>query len=64
MGQRPTWAPQDGEGSKWWVGAGGSPQHLAPWGPAERRGGAPGTFPAPSEVCYAAYLRSINYSNK
>lgn len=42
----------------------GSPQHLAPQGPTKWRGGALGILSAPSEVCYAAFLRSINYSNK
>lgn len=42
----------------------GSPQHLAPRGPAKWRGGALEILSAPSEVCYAAFLRSINYSNK
>lgn len=35
-----------------------------PMGPHPVEGRTLGTLPAPSEVCYAAFLRSINYSNK
>lgn len=64
MGQCPTWVPQGGKGKVMGGVQRGSPQHLAPQGPAKWRGGALGILPALTEVCYAAFLRSINYSNK
>lgn len=35
-----------------------------PMGPHQVEGRTLGILPDPSEVCYAAFLRSINYSNK
>ena len=61
-GQHPAWGPQCREGKQVMGGEQrGSPWHLGPWGPTKCVGGS---LPALSEVCYTAYLRSSNYSNK
>lgn len=66
MSQCPTWAPPGGGGQREASDGWGREVPLSTWphGARQVEGGSPGDPPYPSEVCYAAFLRSINYRNK